>query len=165
MRKQKQIWSYEHKTVQSLPSEMIADKDAKPSNSVIQFYEWLNDRGITTGKAIDIGAGKGRNTYFLAEKGFEIFALDYIQEAVDFISEVAKFKELDNRIHTFCKPIDEKWPFADIFFDIAIDSIASADPADVSKATNYVSKALSEAMSGQPVSEATTKPYGCSVKY
>jgi peroxiredoxin len=52
-----------------------------------------------------------------------------------------------------------------LIYQGAIDSIASADPADVSKATNYVRKALSEAMSGQSVSEATTKPYGCSVKY
>lgn len=52
-----------------------------------------------------------------------------------------------------------------LIYQGAIDSIASADQADVSKATNYVRKALDEAMNGQIVSEATTKSYGCSVKY
>jgi hypothetical protein len=45
-----------------------------------------------------------------------------------------------------------------------IDSIPSADPADIPKAKPYVKLALAEAMAGKPVSEAVTKPYGCSVK-
>lgn len=31
--------------------------------------------------------------------------------------------------------------------------------------TNYVAKALDEAIEGKPVTMATSKPYGCSVKY
>ncbi len=46
-----------------------------------------------------------------------------------------------------------------------IDSIASARPADIPVATNYVKQALGEALGGKPISAATTKPYGCSVKY
>jgi peroxiredoxin len=47
----------------------------------------------------------------------------------------------------------------------AIDDKKSVDAADVAGAKNYVKQALDEAMSGQPVSEATTTAYGCSVKY
>jgi peroxiredoxin len=47
----------------------------------------------------------------------------------------------------------------------AIDSIRSTRQADVAKAENYVSRALSEVLSGKPVSLAVTDPYGCSVKY
>lgn len=47
----------------------------------------------------------------------------------------------------------------------AIDSIASADKSDIQKATNYVSTSLDAAMNGKPVEPASTKPYGCSVKY
>lgn len=46
-----------------------------------------------------------------------------------------------------------------------IDSIASSDPADIPGATNYVKAALSESIAGKPVSQAATKPYGCSIKY
>jgi hypothetical protein len=47
----------------------------------------------------------------------------------------------------------------------AIDSDNSADSDDIAKATNYVTTALAELKAGKPVTNATTKPYGCSVKY
>ena len=47
----------------------------------------------------------------------------------------------------------------------AIDSIRSANPADIGDAVNYVALGLDELMSGQPVSNPVTRPYGCSVKY
>lgn len=47
----------------------------------------------------------------------------------------------------------------------AIDSKASTSPADLKTATNYVALALGEAMAGKPVSNPTTRAYGCAVKY
>jgi len=47
----------------------------------------------------------------------------------------------------------------------AIDSIPSADPADIPKATQYVSTALAELAAGKPVTTVVTQAYGCSVKY
>lgn len=47
----------------------------------------------------------------------------------------------------------------------AIDSIASARESDIKSATNYVRQGLNEAQGGKPVSLATTRAYGCSVKY
>ena len=46
-----------------------------------------------------------------------------------------------------------------------IDSIPSSSTADIAKATNYVKQALSESLAGKPISAATTRPYGCSIKY
>lgn len=56
-------------------------------------------------------------------------------------------------------------PEGKIVYEGAIDDRASANPADIAKATNYVRAALDEAMAGKPVTTANTKPYGCSVKY
>jgi peroxiredoxin len=47
----------------------------------------------------------------------------------------------------------------------AIDSIPSANIADIAKAEQYVEIALAELAAGQPVTRALTQPYGCSVKY
>jgi hypothetical protein len=47
----------------------------------------------------------------------------------------------------------------------AIDSKASSNPADIPGATNHVKQALAESLAGKPVSTASTRPYGCSVKY
>jgi hypothetical protein len=46
-----------------------------------------------------------------------------------------------------------------------VDPQPSANPADIKVATNYVGQALNEALAGKPVSQASTAPYGCSVKY
>lgn len=47
----------------------------------------------------------------------------------------------------------------------AIDSIRSSKAEDIAQATNYVSTALAELKAGKEVSNKSTKPYGCSVKY
>ncbi len=47
----------------------------------------------------------------------------------------------------------------------AIDDKRSANPADAKTANNYVRAALTETMSGKPVTVASTTPYGCSIKY
>ena len=56
-------------------------------------------------------------------------------------------------------------PEGKIAYEGAIDSKASPNPADIPSSTNYVKVALDESMSGKPVSNANTRPYGCSVKY
>ena len=47
----------------------------------------------------------------------------------------------------------------------AIDDKASANVADIETAINYLTAAMTAATEGQPVANATTKPYGCAVKY
>lgn len=47
----------------------------------------------------------------------------------------------------------------------AIDSISSANSADIERATNFVMQALGEIKSGQPVSNPRTRPYGCTIKF
>lgn len=47
----------------------------------------------------------------------------------------------------------------------AIDDTPSIDAADIPKSKNYVREALDQALSGKEVKVATTKSYGCSVKY
>lgn len=56
-------------------------------------------------------------------------------------------------------------PDGKLIYRGGIDSIPSADPGDIASATPYVKVALAEAMAGKPVTNASTKPYGCSVKY
>lgn len=46
-----------------------------------------------------------------------------------------------------------------------IDSIPSADKADIAKAENYISSALKELAAGKSITKSSTKPYGCTVKY
>ncbi len=52
-----------------------------------------------------------------------------------------------------------------VAYEGAIDSIKSADPADIPRATNYVTEVLDAMLAGEPAPHTETKPYGCSVKY
>jgi peroxiredoxin len=56
-------------------------------------------------------------------------------------------------------------PAGMLIYDGAIDDRATTDVSDIAGAKNYVAQALQEAMAGKPVSVATSRPYGCSVKY
>jgi hypothetical protein len=46
-----------------------------------------------------------------------------------------------------------------------IDSLATADQNDIGKAEPYVTQALVAVSSGRKVEKASTRPYGCSIKY
>jgi peroxiredoxin len=56
-------------------------------------------------------------------------------------------------------------PEGKIIYEGAIDSKATPNPSDIASSTNYVKVALDESLAGKTVSNANTKPYGCSVKY
>jgi peroxiredoxin len=56
-------------------------------------------------------------------------------------------------------------PSGKVVYDGAIDNRPTPDPSDVQGAQNYVNDALSAAMSGKPIAQSYTRPYGCSVKY
>ena len=47
----------------------------------------------------------------------------------------------------------------------AIDSVPTARVDDIKTATNYVRQGLTEVLGGKAISTASTRPYGCSVKY
>jgi peroxiredoxin len=52
-----------------------------------------------------------------------------------------------------------------VVYNGAIDSIPSADPADIEDADNYILNALESLTNGEPLEVSQSKPYGCSVKY
>ena len=56
-------------------------------------------------------------------------------------------------------------PQGTLIYAGGIDSIASARSDDIKTAVNYVKQGVSQALAGQPLSNATTRPYGCSIKY
>ncbi len=56
-------------------------------------------------------------------------------------------------------------PAGKLVYAGAIDSKPTANPGDIQGATNYMVKAIDESLAGKPLSQAVTKPYGCSVKY
>jgi hypothetical protein len=56
-------------------------------------------------------------------------------------------------------------PAGDLKYAGGIDSIKSANPADIAKAENYLDVGLSALLNGQEIEKKLTPPYGCSIKY
>ena len=56
-------------------------------------------------------------------------------------------------------------PTGTLVYNGGIDDKPTTDKADIAGARNHVLAALSELKAGKPVSIATSRPYGCSVKY
>jgi peroxiredoxin len=52
-----------------------------------------------------------------------------------------------------------------LIYQGAIDDKPTFDQADIAKAKNYVLDAVTAARAGNSIADATTTPYGCSVKY
>lgn len=56
-------------------------------------------------------------------------------------------------------------PAGKLVYAGAIDSKPTSSKADIATATNHVNVALAESLAGKAVSTASTRAYGCSVKY
>jgi len=56
-------------------------------------------------------------------------------------------------------------PAGTLVYAGGIDNKPSSNAADIPSSTNHVKAALAETLAGKPVSQASTRPYGCSVKY
>jgi peroxiredoxin len=56
-------------------------------------------------------------------------------------------------------------PEGELRYAGAIDSIKSANPADIPKAVNYVNASMDALNSGKSPEKTLTPPYGCSIKY
>jgi len=124
MRKQQQIWQAEHTNPEVLPSLATSE----PGSTVVEFVTYLKDQRLPLkGRAIDIGCGKGRNSVYLASVGCEVYAVDYIQLALDAAEKLAAEKGVAEQIHFIRAALDQTWPFDDTFFDFAVDCFSSID--------------------------------------
>lgn len=79
---------------------------------------------------------------------------------LDASGEIGKLYEAKTTPHMFV--ID---PEGTLVYAGAIDSNASFDPATIEGAENYVMDAITAIKDGSEIKVASTKPYGCSVKY
>ena len=124
MRKQQEIWEREHTKQETLPSMASVE----PYLGVVAFAEYLTDYQIKPPRrVVDIGCGKGRNAIYLATLGYETYGLDYIPLALDTARQLAEQRDVSDRVRLFLAEIDKPWPFADHFFDVAIDCFSSID--------------------------------------
>ena len=84
-------WYINHPNYYSQPSDGLID--------CIQKFV------ISPCKTLDVGCGQGRNSVWLASKGFEVIAIDTSESAIELLREIAKQRHLkiDARQGDICK--------------------------------------------------------------
>jgi 2-polyprenyl-3-methyl-5-hydroxy-6-metoxy-1,4-benzoquinol methylase len=66
---------------------------------------------LRLGKALDIACGRGRSALLLAEKGFEVSAVDYSDVGLKILADQARLKQV--AIHLIELDLDQPNPLAD----------------------------------------------------
>jgi SAM-dependent methyltransferase len=87
----------------------------EPSNFAVFCFTYMKT-DMNVKKILDLGAGHGRDSIFLASNGYEVEAIDYSVIAVEILSRMAKEKRLPIKSLVF----DVKYkslPFSDGYFD------------------------------------------------
>lgn len=114
---------------------------------------WLSINSSAPGK-------EGHVTTESAPKTITDWKMDSTKILLDHDGKVGKLYGAKTTPHMFV--IDQA---GKLIYQGAIDSKASPNAADIESSENYVKVALDSALAGKPVANASTKPYGCSVKY
>lgn len=98
----------------------------KPSDEVVLFREFLENEGYNPPmKVVDIGCGKGRNSIYLTQEGYQVSGIDYINRAIGHSKNRALQEGLKGKVEFKVIDITKQWPFGDNSFDIALDSLTS----------------------------------------
>ncbi len=117
-------WVTEHSGGnQAIPSH----NEMAPASSAVSLLKSFRENGCTQGTVVDMGAGKGRNSVFFAQNGFNVVSLEYVPVAAQRIRDSALSFGLGDRIEVHEADVTEKWPLDSGSVAAVIDSYASID--------------------------------------
>lgn len=101
----------------------------EPTDAGVFLLNFLKSKNKHTAKILELGAGKGKDAYFLAKQHYEMHALDKEDNGVSKL-------ELHG-IKTFCANAFEFWLFEDQFYDIILDTNCYTREEDKEKREFY----------------------------
>jgi SAM-dependent methyltransferase len=71
-----------------------------PDENLITYFDLEILKG---GKALDIGCGNGRNSFYLAHKGFQVYGIDFSETSTKWGKQLAKEKSIE--LNFICQSI------------------------------------------------------------
>ena len=109
----------------------------RPSSLVPLGLKALKTRDYRGLRSLDLGCGRGRNSFYLASKGFEAHAVDFVPELIQEIKAHAKKRKRKGKIVARVGDVTRKWPYPDWFFDYAVDIYCYKHQAKASARRKY----------------------------
>jgi SAM-dependent methyltransferase len=113
------LWTAEYES-RGLPSSFLTE----PSGAVRDFVAMALGLGIKPLDclAIDVGCGTGRNSLYLAQHGFTVYAIDQVPRLVNELQIKAQALGLTPRLQAICGDVCEPWPLGDASAGVAVDT-------------------------------------------
>jgi SAM-dependent methyltransferase len=105
---QRRHWS----TTYAAHPDMYGDD---PSEAAVAAADAFSSAGVDS--VLELGAGQGRDTLYLAGRGFHVHALDYVPEGVRAIEAKAAAAGLADRVSVGLHDVRERLPLADDVVD------------------------------------------------
>jgi len=86
-----------------------------PSDAAVAAADEFSAADVET--VLELGAGQGRDTLYLARRGFQVHALDYAVEGIEAIEAKAETEGLGDRVTVGLHDVRQLLPVADSAFD------------------------------------------------
>ena len=95
----------------------------RPSSPVPLGLKALKRRDYRGLRSLDLGCGRGRNSFYLASRGFEAHCMDFVPGLIREIKARAKkeSRKLKGKIVPRRGDVTKKWPYPARHFDYAVD--------------------------------------------
>jgi SAM-dependent methyltransferase len=92
--------------------DMFGNEPSYPALKAVETFEKQKAKTI-----VELGSGQGRDTLFLAQNGFQVYAIDYSEEGLEAIQKKAYTVGLSSSVITICHDVRQLLPFDDNFLD------------------------------------------------
>lgn len=128
------LWVQEYQTG-GMPSSVRL----RPSNVVVNFLTTVRKQLPDACEALDIGCGTGRNSVYLAEQGYTVYAMDYCAPQIEAL-QAAAAQRPELNLTAICAGVTERWPWQDRCVDFAIDAFCFKHQIDTDAIETYLSE-------------------------
>src|SRR3990167_9218429 len=128
-----ELWKKEYQQT-GIPSSYRTEPSGVITNFFMPYLE-KKSRDKGPGQVADMGCGLGRNSFFFAERGFNVSAIDIVPDNIEAIQRYAREHKL--KVVAICGDITERLPFEDNSLDIIIDIFCYKHQTDDRKREFY----------------------------
>lgn len=110
------LWEKEYGERKELPST----RRSEPSRALVKFLDRYKDWGKDL--AVDVGSGKGRNSFYLVEQGFaRVVGIEWSEAAMQMAVEEQDRRGVHEEVQFINQSLDQKMPVKDGSVDLVID--------------------------------------------
>jgi SAM-dependent methyltransferase len=92
--------------------EFFGEEPSYPAQKALEIFK---KEGKT--KILELGGGQGRDTFYFAQNGFQVYVLDYCDSGVEAIRQKAESLGLSQSLTAICHDIRKTLPFKNESFD------------------------------------------------